>query len=421
MFKNSKLVSLSSAEAEVYACSSGTSDGILLCRLVEWMTGFKCGIHLHCDSSAARGIIQRQGVGRVRHLSCRILWLQSLVANGTIKLACVAGATNPADIGTKRLPSSRLRSLMGMLGMFNMSTGLFEGADGPGRIYSKKQNMLSILSVLSLLTLKGCCEDDDLSSSPAVGILVFTLVFGFCCTLFWMMVNGRHQNQLAQNEPDAEPMVNEGIEMEVNDGTTIPASEADTAPPAPSNASPTDPVLTAENYVAWLLERCCRRRDQSVDGDRRRLYDKERVTILFGLRSALASPHAAFRDSARRTLGNMADISDDEESPNYERIHGPKSLGQAQRALAFINALQSGSASSTGFSTNVDMAANALGRNATFPPRSPSESSSGAGETRSQAMERYMSSRRSDVSDPDLWNYLHFGDELSDESEPDET
>ena len=55
-----------------------------------------------------------------------------------------------------------------------------------------------------------------------------------------------------------------------------------------------------------------------------------------------------------------------------------------------------------------------------FPPRSPS-SSSGAGETRSEAMERYMSSRGSNVSDPDLWNYLHFGDELSDESEDEET
>ena len=419
--RTQKLVSLSSAEAEVYACSSGTSDGILLCRLVEWMAGFTCSIHLHCDSSAARGIIQRQGVGRVRHLSCRILWLQSLVANGIIKLACVAGATNPADIGTKRLPSSRLRSLMGMIGMFNMSTGLVEGADDPGRIYSKKQNMHAILSVLSLLTLKGCAEDDDLSSSPTVGLLVFTLVFGFCCTVFWMMVNGMQQNQQAQNEPDAEPMVNEEVEMEANDGADIPASEIDAAPPAPSGASSSsETALTAENYVAWLLERCCRRRDQTTDGDRRRLYE-ERVTILFELRSALASSHAAFRESARRTLGNLADISDDEESPNYEGIHGPTSLGQAQRALAFINALQSGSASSTGFSTNVDMVANDLGRNATFPPHSPSQSSSGAGETRSEAMERYMSSRRSDVSDPSLWNYLHFGDEISDESENNET
>jgi hypothetical protein len=216
-------------------------------------------------------------------------------------------------------------------------------------------------------------------------------------------------------------MVNEEVEMEANDGADIPASEIDAAPPAPSGASSSsETALTAENYVAWLLERCCRRRDQTTDGDRRRLYE-ERVTILFELRSALASSHAAFRESARRTLGNLADISDDEESPNYEGIHGPTSLGQAQRALAFINALQSGSASSTGFSTNVDMVANDLGRNATFPPHSPSQSSSGAGETRSEAMERYMSSRRSDVSDPSLWNYLHFGDEISDESENNET
>ena len=37
--RTQKLVSLSSAEAEVYACSSGTSDAILLGRLVSWMTG----------------------------------------------------------------------------------------------------------------------------------------------------------------------------------------------------------------------------------------------------------------------------------------------------------------------------------------------------------------------------------------------
>ena len=70
-----------------------------------------------------------------------------------IKLARVAGAHNPADIGTKRLPSSRLKSVMAMLGMFNMSTGLVEGADDSGRICSKRHNLMSIVSVLSLLQL----------------------------------------------------------------------------------------------------------------------------------------------------------------------------------------------------------------------------------------------------------------------------
>lgn len=32
-------------------------------------------IHLYTDSSGARGILQRKGVGRLRHLSCRILFL----------------------------------------------------------------------------------------------------------------------------------------------------------------------------------------------------------------------------------------------------------------------------------------------------------------------------------------------------------
>ena len=60
-----------------------------------------------------------------------------------------------------------------------------------------------------------------------------------------------------------------------------------------------------------------------------------------------------------------------------------------------------------------------IGRNANFPPSPTSES--GADETRSEAMERYMSSRRSDVSDPSLWNYLHYGDEIPDESESNES
>ena len=71
--RTQKLVSLSSAEAEVYACSSGASDGLLLAGIISWMTNSRVKIYLLTDSSGARGILQRQGVGRVRHLSCRVL------------------------------------------------------------------------------------------------------------------------------------------------------------------------------------------------------------------------------------------------------------------------------------------------------------------------------------------------------------
>eukprot|EP00435_Cladocopium_sp_Y103_P022434 s2582_g5.t1 len=154
--RTQKLVSLSSAEAEDYSCSSSASHAIVLARLIAWMTGFKVTIQLHTDSSDARGILQRQGVGRVRHLSCRILWLQDLIGSGQIKLATVAGAVNPADIGTKRFPCNRLKSLMCMIGMFDVARGNLEGAGDLGNVLRKRQNLMTILSALSLMSLKGC-------------------------------------------------------------------------------------------------------------------------------------------------------------------------------------------------------------------------------------------------------------------------
>lgn len=90
-------------------------------------------------------------------------------------------------------------------------------------------------------------------------------------------------------------------------------------------------------------------------------------------------------------------------------------IWEAQRALEFIHSLEVGSSMSTGFSTNVDMVANALGRGAAYTPWFPTDSDAGVGET----MERYFSSIESEVSDPDLWIYLHHGDGMqsTDENE----
>ena len=139
--RTQKVVSLSSAEAEVYACSSGSSDAMLLARLLSWLTGRRTWIYVYTDSSGARGILQRQGVGRFRHLSCRVLWLQALIANGAIRLCSVSGHVNPADIGTKRLSAARLRSLMAILGLYSKDVGALEGGDDPGRVFIKRESV----------------------------------------------------------------------------------------------------------------------------------------------------------------------------------------------------------------------------------------------------------------------------------------
>ena len=60
------------------------------------------------DNSAARQLIERQGVGRVRHLSGKILWMQSLVLEKQIKLGQVPTQWNVSDVGTKPLAKQRL-------------------------------------------------------------------------------------------------------------------------------------------------------------------------------------------------------------------------------------------------------------------------------------------------------------------------
>ena len=73
--RRQKVVSLSSGEAEYYAAASGASEGVYLKKIVQFLTGKPVRLVLRCDSQAACGMIQRQGVqGRVKHISLKVLW-----------------------------------------------------------------------------------------------------------------------------------------------------------------------------------------------------------------------------------------------------------------------------------------------------------------------------------------------------------
>ena len=63
-------------------------------------------ITLYADSSAARGIIHRAGLGKLRHLETGYLWLQSAVKSKKLQVRTVLGTENPADLLTKHLASA---------------------------------------------------------------------------------------------------------------------------------------------------------------------------------------------------------------------------------------------------------------------------------------------------------------------------
>ena len=51
------------------------------------------------------GVCQRQGLGKLRHISTQSLWIQDKVRTGAVELRKVRGDINSADLFTKFIPS----------------------------------------------------------------------------------------------------------------------------------------------------------------------------------------------------------------------------------------------------------------------------------------------------------------------------
>ena len=94
-----KSVALSSGEAELNAQLLGATEGMGVRNVLEEL-GIEVDIRSHCDSSAARGVLNRQGVGKVRHLQLKDLWLQERTASGELTSKWVPRERNPADLLT---------------------------------------------------------------------------------------------------------------------------------------------------------------------------------------------------------------------------------------------------------------------------------------------------------------------------------
>ncbi len=108
--------STSSGEAELYGASSVVFDGRLVKGLLEWLD-FKVEYTLYVDSSSAKAMMNRDGVGGVKHLDVRVLWLQQERGQFGLKVRKVAGERNPADLGTKAHGVARFLTLREMSGI----------------------------------------------------------------------------------------------------------------------------------------------------------------------------------------------------------------------------------------------------------------------------------------------------------------
>ena len=111
-------VALSSAEAEFYAMVDGVQKAKwaeTVAREMGIIISESASIVLGTDSKAAQSFVARRGLGRMRHIEVRDLWLQEQVRSGKVKVEKVLGTENAADLMTKFLSKNecieRLRGL----------------------------------------------------------------------------------------------------------------------------------------------------------------------------------------------------------------------------------------------------------------------------------------------------------------------
>ena len=71
------------------------------------------------DSSAARSLAGRVGVGRTRHIAAGLLWLQQKVGSKELRITGIPTAVNTSDIGTKVLSKARMSGLKYLIKMIN--------------------------------------------------------------------------------------------------------------------------------------------------------------------------------------------------------------------------------------------------------------------------------------------------------------
>ena len=111
---------MSSAEAELYGMIEGVTRAKGLASLAADLgyRGLSSVIKLGTDSSAAKSFVCRRGLGRMRHLDIRDLWIQKEVADGKLEVSKIPGVLNPADLMTKVLNIAAIKERLESMNIF---------------------------------------------------------------------------------------------------------------------------------------------------------------------------------------------------------------------------------------------------------------------------------------------------------------
>ena len=101
-------IAISSGEAEYYALVKSAAEGLGIQSLAEDL-GWNLDVVIWVDATAAKSLASRVGLGKIRHLETKYLWVQEAVQRRRITIKKIWGQVNRADVLTKPQNAETMR------------------------------------------------------------------------------------------------------------------------------------------------------------------------------------------------------------------------------------------------------------------------------------------------------------------------
>ena len=120
-------IALSSMEAELNAICKAAVEGLGARNMTIEMERQE-EIEIKTDASAAVGVVQRQGAGKVKHLEVKQLWVQEKERNKEVTMVKIPRDINWADLFTHHWSAAERVTMLAGMGIIRRE----EGSEGEG-------------------------------------------------------------------------------------------------------------------------------------------------------------------------------------------------------------------------------------------------------------------------------------------------
>ena len=113
--KKQQVVSLSTAESDLYAAVKIASEGLRTQSVAKGLAIAR-GLNLHLDASAMMCLFNRRGLGKAKHVDMQNLWMQEASNPKRFVAKKVGTNVDTADLMTKPLLGPKIEQLMKIMG-----------------------------------------------------------------------------------------------------------------------------------------------------------------------------------------------------------------------------------------------------------------------------------------------------------------